>query len=176
MKVEDTRAWIRGLIIGLVLCHDKPNMSNTKKYLVLLSFFLYLFFQTYSIITFKNMWPISALTMYANTNSKHFKIRAVLQAVDGKIQKVPYDYFYPFGKYRSMSVVSHTLVKYMNNKDAKSEFILTDIAKRAEDICKSKNRISERNFKKMIYQYCQNCNAERQDKDWSSVYEVKINC
>jgi hypothetical protein len=114
--------------------------------------------------------------MFANTNSKHFKIRVIVQDADGKVQKVPYEYFYPFGKYRSMSVVSYTLMRYISDKDAKSEFILSDISKRAENICKNEKRTSERNFIKMIYQFCQNCSAEKQDEEWSSVYEVKIDC
>jgi hypothetical protein len=114
--------------------------------------------------------------MYANTNSKHFKIRAILKNRDGFETRVPYEFFYPFGKYRSMSVLSFTLIEFMHEKTSKSEFILDDIAKRAERHCRKSRKFKRGTINKFIYQYCQNCNPEKQNEDWSDIYKVDIEC
>lgn len=147
-------------------------MTEKKKWIILSFLGMFFVFQTYAIITYKNVWPFSALTMYANVNSKHFKVRALLETESG-LQPIPQLWFSPFGRYRTMALLGINVPAFRDKNDKTAEFILDDTGRRMESFCRNEPK---RGVHALLFQYCQDCSSTEQNQLWETVKRVKLNC
>lgn len=151
-------------------------MTKIKKNIIITFFLGFCVIQFWSVYTYKNIWPFNALTMFANAKSNVFKIRTMVSDENQVLKPIPAHWLRPFGRYRSLVILRTQIINYMTKADGKSEFILTDIAKRAAQVCREEKGSHPAHYKKIIYQYCDKCHSTDQSQNWVTVKEVEIDC
>ncbi len=151
-------------------------MKEKKKKLILSFLVLFIAVQCWAVWTYQNIWPFSSLTMFAKSNSTVTKVRTLVAKEDGTSTTIPPNWLSPFGRFRAMMILRAQILAYKDSQDPDADFILTDIAGRAEALC-LKNKIPTAvKVNKVIYQFCEKCSAQDQNQNWETVKEVDIDC